>query len=75
MGWAPGSLSDDGWAGSGALAMRELSVEISLLLARPGPQSGKLMPGDLALSCQTREQWIGGDSQEHCLPDHDLTPE
>ena len=34
------------------------------------------MPEDLALSCQSREeQWIGGDSQEHCLPNHDLTPE
>ena len=30
MSWAPGSLSDDGWAGSGDLALRTPSAEICL---------------------------------------------
>ena len=33
-GWAPGSLSDDSWVGSGNLALKELSAEICLLFAR-----------------------------------------
>ena len=35
-GWAPGSLSDDSWVGSGNLALKELSAEICLLFAGPG---------------------------------------
>ena len=34
--WVPGCLSDDSWAGSGVLALRELSLEICLLLVGPG---------------------------------------
>ena len=41
--WAPGSLSDDGWAGPGGLALRVPPAEICLfsrvwaLVGRPGP--------------------------------------
>ena len=40
LGWAPGSLSDDSWAGSGDLALRELPAELCLLLARTGTLEG-----------------------------------
>ena len=32
--WVPGCLSNDSWAGSGDLALRELSIEICLFLVR-----------------------------------------
>ena len=55
--WVPGSLNndDDGWAGSGNLALRKPPAEVCLLLARTGTWRVEVMPGDLTLSCQNRE--------------------
>ena len=50
-GWAPGSLSDDSWVGSGNLALKELSAEISLLFTRISELEGE----SWALPCQKRE--------------------
>ena len=48
-GWVLGYrfLSDDSWTGSGDLALREPPTEFCLLLAQPGPQRVKVVPGDL----------------------------
>ena len=49
----------DGSSGSGGLALRELPAETCLLLARTGPQRGKVVPGDMALSFQNGEfHWM-----------------
>ena len=40
LGWVPGSLSDDSWAGCGDLALRELPAELCLLLVRMGTLEG-----------------------------------
>lgn len=46
-------------SGSGGLALRELPAETCLLLARTGPQRGKVVPGDMALSFQNGEfHWM-----------------
>ena len=47
-GWAPGSLSDDSWVGSGNLALKELSAEICLLFTRTSELEGE----SWALPCQ-----------------------
>lgn len=57
--WVPGSLSHDSWAGSGNLVLRKPPAETCLLLARTGPQRGKVVPGDMALSFQNGEfHWM-----------------
>lgn len=41
LGWMSGSLSNDGWAGCGNLALRQLPTKICLLLARTKTLEGK----------------------------------
>ena len=58
LGWAPGSLSNDSWAESGDLALRELPTDICLLFARTGTLEGEIMPWDLTLSGpMTTQDW------------------
>ena len=47
LGWMPGSLRDDSWAGRGNLALKEVPAEICLLLARTGALGWKLCLGTL----------------------------
>ena len=51
LGWAPGSLRDDSWAGSGNLVLRKPPTEICLLSARIRNLEGESCVLDLALSC------------------------
>ena len=54
LGWAPVSLSNDSWAESGDLALRELPTDICLLFARTGTLEGEIMPWHLTLSGQDK---------------------
>ena len=54
LGWAPGSLSNDSWAESGDLALRELPTDICLLFAWTGTLEGEIMPWHLTLSGQDK---------------------
>ena len=63
LGWAPGSLSNDSWAESGDLALRELPTDICLLFARTGTLEGEIMPWDLTLSGQ--DKVFGRELQKH----------
>ena len=53
LGWAPGSLSDDSWAGSGDLALREPPAELCLLLAWTGTLEGVSCVGTWPLIVRT----------------------
>ena len=65
LGWAPGSLSDDRWVGSGNLALRDLlPTEMCLLLAGTRLWRVKVGPWDLVPS-SSEQRRFGGDLQEH----------
>ena len=55
LGWMPGSLRDDSWAGYGNLALKELPTETCLLLARMGTLGGESCALGPCFSCQDRE--------------------
>lgn len=53
--WMPGSFRDDGWAGSGDLALREPPAKLCFLLARMGTSEDDTLSWDPVLSCQDGE--------------------
>ena len=50
--WTPRSLSKDSWV---EVTLRSCQLRPAYSQSGPGPQRVKVVPGDLALSCQNRE--------------------
>ena len=80
-GWAPGSLSDDSWVGSGNLALKELSAEICLFkwawaLARGAKLgAGQMLPGRVYNLSGTPSYYPGPGLQRAKVEPWDLEQE